>query len=90
MLFIEYDVTPEGHIELVALINALEEDGLDDDGAAWMAWRRAEFDDDCMGCVGVTPEDLSVLEQTEEPDELRAVVERIILADRATKQGALS
>ena len=90
MLFIEYDVTPEGHIELVALINALEEDGLDDDGAAWMAWRRAEFDDDGMGCVGVTPEDLRVLEQTEEPDELRAVVERIILADRATKQGALS
>ena len=32
MLFIEYDVNPEGEIELVALINAIEEDGEDPDG----------------------------------------------------------
>ena len=41
MLFIEYDVTPEGSIELVALINAVEENGDDADGADWMAWRAA-------------------------------------------------
>ena len=39
MLFIEYDVTAQGEIELVALINATEEDGADPDGADWMAWR---------------------------------------------------
>ena len=33
MLFIEYDVTPTGEIVLVALINAVEEDGADEDGA---------------------------------------------------------
>ena len=53
MLFIEYDVTPNGEIELVALINAVEENGDDIDGSDWMAWRAAEFDDDGLGCVGV-------------------------------------
>ena len=37
VLFIEYDVTPSGEIELVALINAVEENGEDTDGSAWMA-----------------------------------------------------
>lgn len=86
MLFIEYDVTPEGEIELIALVNAVEENGEDDDGAAWMAWRRAEFDDDGMGSVGVSPDDLALLEDTEDPEELRSLVERLILADRATKE----
>ena len=86
MLFIEYDVTPAGHIELIALINATEEEGLDPDGAAWMAWRSAEFDDKAMGCVGVSEDDLHLLEATEDPAAVRAVVERIILADRATKE----
>ena len=90
MLFIEYDVTPEGEIELVALVNAIEENGEDDDGAAWMDWRRSEFDDDGMGSVGVPPEDLALMESTEDPDELRAIVERIILADRATKEEVAS
>lgn len=85
MLFIEYDVNPQGEIELVALINAVEEDGQDPDGEAWRAW-RAEHEDGGMGCVGVAPEDLKVMEETEEPDALLAVVERIILADRATKE----
>ena len=85
MLFIEYDVNPEGEIELVALINAIEEEGQDPDGEAWLAW-RAELEDGGMGCVGVAPEDLMTLEGTEEPDALRAIVERIILADRATKE----
>jgi hypothetical protein len=87
VLFIEYDVTPEGDIQLVALINAVEENGEDDDGAAWMAWRNSdEFDDRGMGSVGVSPEDLSLMESTEDPDALRSIVERIILADRATKE----
>ena len=53
MLFIEYDVTPQGEIELVALINAVEENGDDVDGTDWLAWRAAEFDDNGLGCVGV-------------------------------------
>ena len=53
LLFIEYDVTAEGVIELVALINATEQSGDDADGAAWMAWRVATFDDDGLGCVAV-------------------------------------
>ena len=85
VLFIEYDVTGEGQIELVALINAVEEDGQDPDGEAWLAW-RAEHEDGGMGCVGVAPDDLKVMEQTEDPDALAAIVERIILADRATKE----
>jgi len=89
LLFIEYDVSTQGEIELVALINAVEEDGQDPDGEAWLAW-RAEHEDGGMGCVGVAPEDLKVMEETEEPDALVGVVERIILADRATKEEVLS
>ena len=88
MLFIEYDVTPQGEIELVALINAVEENDDDADGTGWLAWRVAEFDDDGLGCVGVPASQLALMEQTEDPDELRTIVERIILADRATKERA--
>ena len=45
MLFIEYDVNGQGEIELVALVNATEEDGQDPDGEAWMAWRRTHEDE---------------------------------------------
>ena len=47
MLFIEYDVTAQGEIELVALINAVEENGDDADGAAgWPgAWTRSTTTD---------------------------------------------
>jgi hypothetical protein len=86
VLFIEYDVSPAGEIQLVALVNAVEENGEDEDGSAWMAWRQSEFDDDGMGSVGVSPADLALMESTEDPDELRAIVERIVLADRATKE----
>jgi hypothetical protein len=86
VLFIEYDVSPAGEIQLVALVNAVEENGEDEDGSAWMAWRQSEFDDDGMGSVGVPPADLALMESTEDPDELRAIVERIVLADRATKE----
>jgi hypothetical protein len=85
VLFIEYDVTAGGAIELVALINAVEEDNADPDGAHWKAW-RAEHEDGGMGCVGVSSTDLTLLEETEDPDALSAIVERIILADRATKE----
>jgi hypothetical protein len=86
MLFIEYDVDAEGQIELVALINAVEEEGQDEDGSAWLAWRRSAFDDAGLGCVGLTLEELSLLEATGDPEQLRATVERIILADRARKE----
>ena len=86
-LAIEYDVTQEGVIELVGLINAVEEDGTDPDGEAWLAWRRAH-EDGGLGCVIVPPEDLSRMEATEDPDELRSIVEDVILADRRAKEVA--
>jgi hypothetical protein len=84
-LAIEYDVTPDGVIELVGLINAVEEDGADPEGEAWLAWRRAH-DDAGLGCVIVPPADLSRMEAAEDPDELRAIVEDVILADRRAKE----
>jgi len=85
MLFIEYDVNPQGEIELVALINAVEEDGQDPDGEAWLAWRQDQ-EDGGMGCVGVPPDELVVMGGDGGPEQLRSIVERIILADRATKE----
>jgi len=87
VLFIEYDVTEEGVIELVALINAVEESGEDPDGAEWLAW-RCELEDGGMGCVGVPAPDLRAMEGTGDPAELLVAVERIILADRASKEGS--
>ncbi len=86
MLFIEYDVNANGEIELVALINAVEEDGEDTHGTEWMAWRSAQFEDAGLGSVGVPQTELERMEQSEDPEEVRAIVERIILADRATKE----
>lgn len=85
MLAIEYDVTPEGHIELVALINAVEEDGDDPGGDAWLAWRRSH-EDQGMGCAPVPAEDLKAMEDTSDPEELRAIVERVVLTDRSGKE----
>lgn len=85
MLAIEYDVTPEGVIELVALVNAVDEEGDDPDGEAWMEWRKSH-DDGGLGCVAVPPEDVAAMEATEDPEQLRAIVERVILADRAGKE----
>ena len=88
MLFIEYDVTPNGEIELLALINAVDEDRDDPDGEAWLAWRRSTFDDQGLGCAPVPADDLALLETTESAEALQDIVERIILADRATKESA--
>jgi hypothetical protein len=85
VLAIEYDVTAEGEIQLVALINASEENGEDPDGEAWIAWRRS-LEDEGLGCAPVSPEDLRRLEGAEDPRRLRELVEAIILADRATKE----
>lgn len=84
-LVIEYDVTPEGVIEVVGLINAVEEDDADPEGEAWLAWRRTH-EDGGLGCVLVPPGDLRRMEATEDPDELRAIVEGVILADRGSKE----
>jgi hypothetical protein len=86
MLFIEYDVGEDGLIEVVALVNAIEEEGGDPSGEAWMAWRKSSFEDGGLGCVGVAPDDLSLMESTEDPDALAGIVERIILADRRSKE----
>ena len=88
MLFIEYDVHSDGEIELVALVNAVEEHGQDPDGSSWLQWRVDAFDDDGLGCVGVSPPDLALMEQTDDPDRLRAIIERIILDDRLVKEGS--
>lgn len=85
-LVIEYDVTADGEIELVALINAVDEDGDDPDGEAWLAWRRCH-DDEGMGSVVVPARELLRMEATEDPDELRKIVERVVLADREAKEG---
>lgn len=85
MLVIEYDVTPGGVVELVALINAVEEEGADPDGEAWLTWRRTH-EDAGIGCAPVPPAELARMEATEDPDELRAIVEGVVLADRRTKE----
>jgi hypothetical protein len=85
VLFIEYDVGDDGIIEVVGLINAIEENDEDPLGEAWMAWRES-FDDNGMGCAAVSPKDLSLMESADDPEALATIVERIILADRATKE----
>jgi hypothetical protein len=85
VLFLEYDVSESGEVALVALINAVEDDGLDPDGAHWWSW-RATHDDGGMGCVGVQPEDLDAMEKATDPEVLRTIVERVILTDRRTKE----
>jgi hypothetical protein len=85
VLFIEYDVGDDGMIEVVGLINAIEENDEDPLGEDWMSWRQS-FDDNGLGCVAVSLEDLTLMESTDDPEQIRAIVERVILADRATKE----
>jgi hypothetical protein len=47
---------------------------------------RQSFDDNGLGCVAVSPEDLTLMESTDDPKQIQAIVERVILADRATKE----
>lgn len=85
MLFIEYDVGDDGTIVVVGLINAIEENDEDPFGEDWMIWRQS-FDDNGLGCVAVSAEDLTLMESTDDPEQIRDIVERIILTDRATKE----
>jgi hypothetical protein len=85
LLFIEYDVNQEGEIELVALVNAVEKHDADPDGESWLAWRKT-FDDEGLGCAPVPATELDRMERSTDPAELRSVVERIILDDRAAKE----
>lgn len=85
MLAIEYDVGEDGLIELVALVNAVDEEGDDPEGEAWLAWRRAH-EDGGMGCAPVPAAELAAMEATEDPVRLRAIVERVVMADRAAKE----
>lgn len=50
-----------------------------------MIWRQS-FDDNGLGCVAVSAEDLTLMESTDDPEQIRDIVERIILTDRATKE----
>ena len=87
MLVVEYDVDADGLVELVALINAVDEDGSDPQGEAWLCWRRSH-EDGGMGCAPVPPGELARMEAADDPETLRAIVERVVLADRRTKVGA--
>lgn len=85
VLVIEYDVKTDGLIDIVALINVIDEDGTDPTGESWLQWRR-DHEDDGLGCAPVPPEILAKMEATEDPDELWAIVESVILEDRRTKE----
>jgi hypothetical protein len=88
MLFVEYDVDQEGMIEIVALINAIEEDDLDRDGAQWLAW-RSSHEDGGFGCVAVPMELLEKMENTEDANELRSLVEALVVEDHTAKLAAI-
>jgi hypothetical protein len=77
MLAIEYDV------DIVALVNAVDEDGEDPTGEAWLARRRSHEDG---GMARGRPEDVARLEATEDTKGLRSLIERIVLEDRASKE----
>jgi hypothetical protein len=85
VLAVEYDVTPDGLVELVALINAVDEEGSDPEGEAWLQWRSSQ-EDGGLGCAPIPPAELARMEATEDPEELRAIVEGVILADRRAKE----
>ena len=41
-----------------------------------------------MGCAPVPAPELDAMEAASDPDELSAIVERVVLADRATKESS--
>ena len=85
MLFIEYDVDDDGRGRAGGAHQRRGGERRGPEGAAWLAWRSA-MDDGGMGCVGVGQADLRTMEETEDPEELSCLVERIVLADRAVKE----
>jgi hypothetical protein len=88
MLIIEYDVDSDGQCEVLALIDAYAEDGHDPDGTLWLEWRRS-FEDEGHGCVVVPDEDIRLIDETEDKEELVSIVERVILADRRSKEAKI-
>ena len=85
MLFLEYDVDEAGMIEIVAVIDAFEEDGNDPDASEWRAW-RSTLSDAGHGFVAV-PDDLeAAIEDERDPGEVLDLIEELILADRRTKE----
>ena len=51
----------------------------------WLAWRKGH-EDEGMGSVLVPPDELARMEAAEDPAEIRAIVEQIVLADRRQKE----
>ena len=84
MLFIEYDVDDAGLIEVVAVIDAFDEDGLDPDASEWIDWRNS-FEDAGHGCVAVPVEIEEAIDAPESPSEVLDRIEMLILADRISK-----
>ena len=84
MLFIEYDVDDAGLIEVIAVIDAFEQDGLDPDASEWIDWRKS-FEDAGHGCVGVPVELEEAIDAEQSPTELLDRIEMLILADRSSK-----
>lgn len=85
MLLIEYDVDEAGAIHVVALVNAVDIDGDDPHGEAWMTWRRSH-EDGGLGCAAVPASVVAELERSRDPEVVRGIVERVLLADRAAKE----
>lgn len=84
MLFLEYDVLKDGMIEVVAVVEAIEEYSEDPHGEAWLNWRRS-FQDGGHGCVGISVDELELLDSLEDELEMRLLVEQIILSDHRAK-----
>lgn len=81
MLAVEYDVAEDGLIHVVAVIEAVDEEGVDLEGEAWIRWRRAHSDEG-HGCVVLSPTEFKLIGDTEDEDELRRITEMAILRDR--------
>ena len=88
MLIIEYDVDSNGLCEVLALIDATAEDGHDPDGTLWLEWRNS-FEDEGHGFVRVPDEDVRLIDGTDDKEELIAIVERVILTDRKSKEAEI-
>jgi hypothetical protein len=84
MLFIEYDHDDEENVQLIALIDASEENDEDPSGEHWLEWRRS-LDDKGIGCCPVTEADNERMDAIADPNELRHFVMGVVRADAAAK-----